>query len=169
MTMYTSSSSPSKNELDVNIASYSLKYTKNKVTLYQYVFDVHRFCQWMGKSPDDVIRKVIFKDKTINSYSKAVDSFIWDLQAKELSPTTINNLIKGVKDLFKVNGFTLTLPCQLPKHVKFNDRAPTPEELSSVMEIANPKEKTVISILTLSTIRIRTRAKMTYNHVQKDL
>jgi integrase len=74
-----------------------------------------------------------------------------------------------VKNLFRVNDLTLTLPYRLPKYVKYSDRAPTPEELSKVMEIANIKEKTVVSILALSGVRIGTLAKLTYGHIRSDL
>jgi len=160
-----------ENESILNIASYLLKYTKSKskATLYQYVFGVYRFCRWLGKAPDEVIREVMFKEKTIDDYIKTIDSFVGDLQAEGLAPGTINNHVKGMKTLFRVNGITLALLYRLPKYTKYSDRAPTPEELTSIMEIANVKEKTVISILALSGVRIGTLVKLTYGHVRKDL
>jgi site-specific recombinase XerD len=44
-----------------------------------------------------------------------------------------------------------------------------PEELSKVIEIANIKEKTVVSMLALSGLRIGTLVKLNYGHVRKDL
>jgi integrase len=160
-----------ENESILNLASYLLKYTrsKSKATLYQYVFGVHRFCRWLGKSPDDIVKNVLFKEKMVEDYVGIIDSFIGDLQAEDLAPGTINNHVKGVKALFRVNGVALSLPYRLPKHTKFSDRAPTPEELSKVIDMANIKEKTVISILALSAIRIGTLVKLTYGHVKQDL
>ncbi|MDQ1280830.1 MAG: Site-specific integrase [Thermoproteota archaeon] len=160
-----------ENESVVNIASYLLKYTKSKskATLYQYVFGVYRFCRWIKKTPDTIVKDVLFKEKTIDEYVKAIDSFVGDLQAEGLAPGTINNHVKGVKTLFRVNGLVLTLPYRLPKHTKYSDRAPTPEELSRTMEIANVKDKVIISILALSGMRIGTLARLTYGHVRRDL
>lgn len=160
-----------ENESILNIASYLLKYTKckSKATLYQYVFGVYRFSKWIGKSPDEIIREVIFKEKAVEDYVGIVDSFVGDLQAEDLAPGTISNHVKGVKTLFRVNGVALTLPYKLPRYTRFSDRAPTPEELSRVMEISDIKEKTVISILALSGMRIGTLVKLTYGHVRKDL
>jgi len=148
-----------------------LKYTKSKskAALYQYVFGIYRFCQWIKKSPDAIIEDVLFNVKAVDDYIKRIDSFVGDLQADSLAPGTINNYVKGVKALFKTNGITLTLLYRLPKNVKFSDRAPTPEELSKVMEIANVKEKTVVSMLALSGLRIGTLVKLTYGHVRTDL
>jgi integrase len=160
-----------QNESIINVASYMLKYTKSKskATLYQYVFSIYRFCQWIKKSPDDIIKEVLFKKKVVDGYVKAIDSFVGDLQADNKAPGTIYNYVKGVKALFKINGVTLTLPFRLQKNVKFSDRAPTAEELSKVIEIANIKEKTVVSMLALSGLRIGTLVKLTYGHVRKDL
>ena len=74
-----------------------------------------------------------------------------------------------MKALFRVNGLALILPYRLPKHTKFSDRAPTAEEMSKVMDIANIKEKVMIGILALSGMRIGTLAKLTYGHVRRDL
>jgi integrase len=160
-----------ENESILNVASYLLKYTKSQspATLYQYVFGVHRFCRWIDKSPDEIIREIQHGKEAGNDYVKAIDAFIGDLQAENLAAGTINNHVKGVKTLFRVNDIPLALPYRLPKHVKFSDRAPTPEELSRVIDVANIKEKTIVSLLALSGMRIGTLAKLTYNHVRPDL
>jgi len=160
-----------ENESVQNTASYLLKYTKSqsKATLYQYVFGVHRFCQWLGKSPDYIIRAVKSNEKTIDDYINIIDSFIGDLRAEKLESGTINNHVKGIKALFKANGLTLVLPYRIPKYVRYSDRAPTPEELSRVIDMATVKEKAVVSILALSGLRIGTLSRLTYGHVRKDL
>ncbi len=160
-----------ENESVQNVASYILKYTKSKskATLYQYVFGVYRFCQWLGKSPDDIIGEVKGNEKTIDDYINAVDAFNGDLQAEDLASGTNNNYVKGVKALFRTNGSTLVLPYRIPKYVKFTDRAPKPEELLKIIEIVPIKGKTVVSILALSGVRIGTLVKLTYRHVKQDL
>jgi integrase len=160
-----------ENQSVQKLASHLLKYTrsKSKATLYQYVFGVSRFCRWIGKSPDGIIGEMRSGEKTIDDYISIIDSFNGDLQAQDLASGTINNHVKGVKALFRTNGLTLVLPFRIPKCVRYSDRAPTPEELSKMMEIASIKGKTTVSILALSGIRIGTLAKLTYGHVRQDL
>jgi integrase len=160
-----------ENESVQNVASYLLKYTKSqsKATLYQYVFGIHRFCQWLDKTPDNIIRNVRNNEQTIDDYISLVDAFIGDLRAETLETGTINNHVKGIKALFKANGLTLVLPFRLPKYVKYNSRAPTPEELTRIIDIANIKGKAVVSILALSGLRIGTLTRLTYGHVKEDL
>jgi integrase len=159
-----------ESESVVKLASYLLKYTTgSKPTLYQYVFGVHRFCNWRGKSPDEIIKDVQSDSTIIDEYVRDIDNFIGDLQAEEKAPGTINNHVKGVKALFRASGITLTLPHRVPKRVIYPDRAPTPEELTRMMDIAGLREKVIVSILALSGVRVGTLVKLQYSHVKHDL
>lgn len=72
------------------------------------------------------------------------------MKACRLASSTIGNYVKGVKALYKQNGLVLNLPFTFTKRRKYPDRSPKPEELQKVIEIANIREKVIISILALS-------------------
>ena len=159
-----------ENESIIELASYLLKYTTgSRYTLYQYVFGVRRFGGWMNEKPDDMIREALMDNRVVDRYVRKIDDFVGDLQAEGLAPGTINNHVKGVKALFRVSGVKLELPYRVPKKVKFPDRAPTPDELAKVIDIADIREKVIISTLALSGVRIGTLVKLQYHHVRKDL
>jgi len=159
-----------ENESVLKLASYLLKYTTgSKHTLYQYVFGVHRFCSWMGNSPDEVVRTSMTNKEAVNRYVLKIDDFIGDLQAENLAPGTINNHVKGVKALFRISGINLTLPFRVPKSIRFPDRSPTPEELTRMIDMADLRDKVVVSLLALSGVRIGTLVKLQYRHVKHDL
>jgi len=159
-----------KNESIIKLASYLLKYTTgSKYTLYQYVFGVHRFSKWITKKPDDMVREALIDKRAADKYIRKIDDFIGDLQAEGLAPGTINNHVKGVKALFRINGVNLELPYRVPKKVMYPDRAPTPEELAKVIDMADIREKVIVSLLALSGVRIGTLVKLQYRHVKKDL
>lgn len=159
-----------QNESIIKMASYLLKYTTgSNYTLYQYVFGVHRFSKWLGKNPDEMVKESLLDKKTIGRFIEAIDDFVGDMQAEGLAPGTINNHVKGVKALFRVNGVTIILPYRLPKKVKYHDRSPIPEELSKIIDLAAVREKVIISMLALSGIRIGTLVKLQYRHVRRDL
>jgi len=159
-----------ENKSTVKLASYLLKYTTgSKHTLYQYIFGIYRFCKWINKSPDELIREASTGKTGIDKYVLKIDDFIGDLQAEELAPGTINNHVKGVKMLFKVNGVALTLPYRIPKSIRYPDRSPTPEELTRVIDIADLREKVIACLLALSGVRIGTLVKLQYRHVKHDL
>jgi len=60
-------------------------------------------------------------------------------------------------------------PYRVPKKVKYPDRAPTPEELAKIVDIADIREKVIVSLLALSGVRIGTLEKLQYRHVKEDL
>ena len=159
-----------ENKSVVKLASYLLKYTTgSKHTLYQYVFGIYRFCRWINKAPDEMVREALTGKTAVDQFVLKIDDFIGDLQAEGLAPGTINNHVKGVKMLFKVNGVALTLPYRVPKNIRYPDRSPTPEELARVIDIADLREKVIVSLLALSGVRIGTLVKLQYRHVKHDL
>jgi integrase len=159
-----------ENESLLKVASYLLNYTiGSHATLYQYVFGVHRFCRWLGKSPDDIIREAILDKTKIDAYLQRIEEFTGDLRAEDLAPGTINNHVKGVKALFRANGVNLVLPHRLTKRVKYPDRAPTPEEVTRIIDLADIRSKVIVSMMALGGFRVGTLVKLQYRHVKKEI
>ena len=159
-----------ENESILKLAAYLLRHTTgSKATLYQYVFGIYRFSKWIAKSPDDIVRESLIDKKILEQYVASLDDFVGDLQAEALAPGTIVNHVKGVKALYRTNGIEIVLPYRLPRRVKYNDRAPTPEELTKIMDIADIREKVAISLLALGGFRLGTLVSLRYRHVKKDL
>jgi integrase len=98
-----------------------------------------------------------------------LDDFVANLQAENLAPGSVSNHVKGVKALFRCNGLKLELPYSLPKRSVYEDRAPTPEELQHLLDIADLRERTIITMLALGGFRIGTLVKLRYSHVKRDL
>jgi integrase len=98
-----------------------------------------------------------------------LDDFVANLQAENLAPGTVSNHVKGVKALFRSSGLKLELPYSLSKRSIYEDRAPTPEELQKILDIANLRERVIITLLALGGFRIGSLAKLQYRHVKRDL
>lgn len=159
-----------ENESVLKVASYLLNYTiGSHATLCQYVFGVNRFCRWLGKDPDDIIREAILDKTEIDAYLRRIEEFVGDLRAEDLAPGTINNHVKGVKALFRANGVNLVLPYRLTKRVKYPDRVPTPEEVTRIIDLADIKGKVIVSMMALGGFRVSTLVKLQYRHVKKEI
>ena len=105
----------------------------------------------------------------LSQTSRILDDFVANLQAENLAPGTVSNHVKGVKALFRCNGLKLELPYSLSKRSVYEDRAPTPEELQKMLELADLRERVVITLLALGGFRIGTLSKLQYRHVKRDL
>jgi integrase len=101
--------------------------------------------------------------------ARALDDYIDDLQSEEYSPGHISNCVKAVKTLFRINGLNLCLPYKLHKYVVTKDRAPTPEELSRLIDIADIRGKLIVATLAQAGFRIGTLCKLRYRHIKEDL
>ncbi len=58
------------------------------------------------------------------------------------------------------NSVKIAFPYRLPKRIKYHDRASTQEELGKMIDLANIREKVIISILALTGLRIGTLIKL---------
>jgi len=162
------------NNSTLELAKHLLRHrTGSTATLYQYIYGVHRFCRWMNAQPDQLIKSCQDPEgdpdpKALAKYSRLLDDFVGNLQAESLAPGTVSNHVKGVKALFRVNQLKLELPYSLSKRAVYSDRAPTPEELQHLIDIADLRLKVIVSMLALAGFRIGTLVKLQYRHVKRD-
>jgi integrase len=102
-------------------------------------------------------------------YSRLLDDFVGELQAENLAPGTVSNHVKGVKALFRASHLKLELAYSLSKRGIYKDRAPTPEEIAHIIDMADIRLKVIISMLALGGFRSGTLVKLQYRHVKHDL
>jgi integrase len=70
---------------------------------------------------------------------------------------------------YRVNGVDIKLPYPLPRRTVKRDRAPKPEELQRLLDVADLREKLIISMLALGGFREGTLVRLRYSHVAEDL
>jgi site-specific recombinase XerD len=159
----------------IELAKHLLRHrTGSPATLYQYMYGVHRFSLWTNTQPDQLVKACQDEDgdpkpKALSQTSRMLDDFVANLQAENLAPGTVSNHVKGVKALFRSNGLKLELPYSLSKRTVYEDRAPTPEELQKILDIADLRERVIITLLALGGFRIGTLTELQYRHVKRDL
>jgi site-specific recombinase XerD len=163
------------NASTIELAKHLLRHrTGSPATLYQYIYGVHRFSLWTNTQPDQLIKTCQDEDgdpksKALAQTSRMLDDFVANLQAENLAPGTVSNHVKGVKALFRASNLKLELPYSLSKRSVYEDRAPTPEELQRILDIADLRERVIITMLALGGFRIGTLVKLQYRHVKRDL
>jgi hypothetical protein len=159
----------------IELAKYLLRYRSgSKATLQLYAYCVMRFCNWLNTSPDQLLHNCKDQDgdpdlKAIAKYNKLLGDYVGELQAEEIVPGAVKSYIKGVKSLCRCNGVRLELPYELPSRTVYKTRAPTPEELQKLLEIADLREKVIILMFATGGFREGTLSKLKYRHVKHDL
>jgi len=101
--------------------------------------------------------------------SKRLEEYLGCLQADGLSPGTLVNYSKSIKTFYRVNKVRVDLPYALRNRRVFKDRAPTAEEIQRLMDVADLRQKVMISALALGAFRESTLCRLKYRHVKNDL
>lgn len=98
-----------------------------------------------------------------------LEDYIAELQDEGLSPGRVHCYAKHIRTFYRVNGVKIELTEPLSRRVTYKDRSPTPEELTRVLEIADLREKVIVSMLALGAFREETLARLQYRHVRGDV
>lgn len=148
--------------------------TQSKSTLYRYVYEVFRFCNFLHVEPDDLILSLLGSDgnpipKQVKWIRKQIEAWMDELIAEDYAPKSIKLAIDAIKTWLWVNEIDVGKIALPVAYTRYPTRAPTPEELQRLIEVADLREKAMVSILALSGLRIGTLISLKYKHVKPDL
>ena len=135
---------------------------------------MQKYSAWLGYAPDLIIQDIktvgnIPDPARIQNHNGYLNDYLAELQDQGLKPGAVNNYIKSVKTFYRVNGAKVDLSEPLTRRVTYKDRAPKPEELSMLLDLANLRAKVIMSSLALGAFREDTFSKLKYRHVREDL
>jgi len=164
-----------KNLSTMEIARHLLfNKTGSPLTLYAYINELSCFCGWMKAEPDQLMNRCRDRNRDANpkamaKMARSLDEYIDYLQARGLSPSGIRSRLKNITNIFRINGIGLKLPYGLTAQNWYEERAPTREELQKILDLADLRERVVITILAVTGLRVGTLLKLQYRHVKNDL
>ncbi len=164
-----------ENKTVIKMARHFLRHCSGSLrSCCTYTVNVHKYSAWLGYSPDIIIQDIkpvgSIPDPTrVQNHAGYLNDYLAELQDEGLKPGGVNNYIKAVRTFYRVNGAKIDLTEPLSRRVTYKDRAPKPEELQKLLDIAGLREKFVISAFALGGFREETFSKLTYRHVREDL
>jgi site-specific recombinase XerD len=163
------------NQSIIRMARHFLRhYSGSLHSCCAYTAKVQKYSSWLGYSPDLIIQDVkpignIPDPLRVQNHTGYLNDYLAELQDEGLKPGAVNNCIKSVKTFYRVNGVKIELSEPLSRRVVYKDRAPTPEELSKILDIADLREKVIVTMLALGAFREETFSKLQYRHVREDV
>jgi len=149
-------------------------YSKSRSSVEAYISVVKQFCEFLGKGPDEVISLCFSNNKRENSKNikkleEKAEEFLTEQEVRGLTRTTVVVNSAKLKTFFLANGIRINLGKRKGPRVTFKDRAPKPEEVQKLIDIAPLREKVIIAMLTTGGFRIGTLLKLKYKDVKEDL
>jgi site-specific recombinase XerD len=163
------------NESLLKMARQFLRHRSgSKQSCITYTAQVHKYSTWLGYSPDLIIADLkpvgaIADPSRVQNHCGYLSEYLSELQDDGLKPGSVNNCIKAVKTFYRINGAEIKLSEPLSRKVVYKDRAPTPEELTAILELGDVREKFIIAAFALGGFREECFSKLTYRHVKDDL
>ena len=164
-----------ENSSTLKLAEYLYRRrSKSSKTLQLYAYFIMRFSEWIGMAPDKLIQSCfnnegLRDERAIAEAEKNIDLWLGELESFGLTSKTLNLARASIKTFYEVNRVDLKIPKLGRSTITYHDRAPTPEELQKIIEIADLRGKVIVSMLALGGFRIGTLAKLKYRHVKHDL
>ena len=143
-------------------------------TAYQYVWSIEQYCQWREATPDQLVKQCLTPEgqedyKALDLEAKRLDDYIGYLQHMGYSPGHVLNIVKAIKALFRENSCTLKPRHTPKKRTVTKDRAPRPEEIARLVDVADLRGKVIVTMMVLGGFREGTLCKLRYRHVKEDL
>ena len=165
-----------ENASTMEVAKHLLFHrTGSQCTLHAYIYAVYRYCGWLKARPDQLVNDCKDQDevpipKAVVEAGRQLDDFIADLLSQNISRSTVGRYLTNVKTFYRINGVKLGIPYySFPTWSTYDDRAPTREELQKMLEVADLRERVIISMLAVGGLRVGTLARLQYRHVKTDL
>jgi integrase len=163
-----------ENKSILKLAKYlSRNRSGSRQTAQQYIYLTARYASFNNLAPDELINHCLIEgvidQKAVAQETQRLDDYVGELKARNLAPKTISDQVKAIKVFYMVNSVSISLPYRLSNQRINKDRAPTPEELQHLIDIADLRDKVIVSMLALGGFRIGTLAKLQYGHVKRDL
>lgn len=159
----------------MRLAGYLRRYrTSSPSTLYTYAGEIKRFCAWVGRSPDELVASALDGEgvqdpRRVKELTQLLEEYVGELRARGRTPHGIGTAVNALRTLLRMSGVELPRILTPQRRVVFEDRAPRPEELQRMMEVADLRGKVIISMLALGGFRLGTLARLRYRHVKLDL
>jgi site-specific recombinase XerD len=164
------------NKTIVKLASHFLRNCSHShESCIVYVAQMKKYAEWMGHSPDEIIADVKPTEDSdpnpqqLKIHTENLKAYLAYLQDRGLTPGAVNNYIKAVKTFYRVNDVKIEVKAPRGKQVVYKDRAPKPEELAKLLDIANLRQKVIVTMLAHGGFREGTLAQLQYRHVKRDL
>ncbi len=159
-----------ENKSLVELARHFLrKYSGSVQSLYAYSNTVSQYAQRWETSPDQIIADAKKSRRRIMEHQKAIEDFIADLQDAGRSPGRLHGVAKQLRSWYRVNGVEIKLSTVPRPKVTYKDRSPSQQEVASLLDAGDLREKCVISLLCLGGFREETLSLLRYRHVKEDL
>jgi len=151
------------------IDNVAYSHSKSENTEREYRFNLNRFCEFVGKTPEQILEEYeVSTDREFRrKYARYVRALISQLMNKGYSPSTVVNSATTVKSFFKYNDLPLGHVPVGRRRVVFHNRDITAEEIAEILKVSRPRDRAFYCMMAQSGLRPDTLCKLKLKHIEE--
>ena len=145
--------------------AYSHSKSKNTEDIYKRMLG--RFCQFVGKSPEQILEEYENMDdkRFRRKYAQYLRALISQRIREGYAVNSIRNEVQAVRSFFKYNDLPLAHVPLGRKRVTFHNRDMTRDEIVKLLEISRPRDRAFFCMMAQTGLRPKTLCELRLKNI----
>lgn len=165
----------------INLATHLLRAgSGSQASLYGYCNDVHIYVRRFKLREESADRLILDVRRSVrgrvqvdsdrlDTAKESLARVLAEMQDRGLAPDRLKGFARHIRTFYRVNDIELPKPKTIPRgRVVNKDRAPTQQEMQTLLDLGDPRERVILSMLGLGGFREATLARLQYHHIKQD-
>jgi len=152
------------------IDSVAYSHTKNEGTAYKYRLDLRSFCDFIGKTAQQIVEEYEgMTDRQFRrKYASLIRGFIGHLTREGYATGSIKVKVAAIQSFFKYTDLPLGhIPVARGK-VTHHNRDITKDEIINILNICHPRDRAFFCMAAQTGLRPHTICQLRLKHIQPD-
>lgn len=150
------------------IDNVAYSHSKSESTEYQYRYYLNLFCDFIGKTPQQILDDYEgMRDRDFRrKYARYVRALVSKLLKEGYAPHSIRNQVSAIQSFFKYNDLPLGhVPIGRNKII-YHNRDITKEEIQQILQVSRVRDQAFFCMMVQSGLRPDTLCSLRLKHVE---
>jgi len=152
------------------ISNVAYNHSPSRSTAYQFERDLGMFCQFIGKTPEQILAEYESKDTDERlfkrRYAQLLQAWISSMNDGTITMATVGNRVTAVKSFFMYNDLPLGFLPRGNRAVTYHNRDIGKPEIQAVLAASKPRERAFFSFMAQSGLRPETICMLQFKDLE---
>lgn len=152
------------------IDNVAYSHSKSKNTEYKYKHYLKAFCEYVGKTPEQILEE--YENTTDRrfrrKYAQCLKALISQQIKEGYAPTSIRSMVGSIKSFFKYSDLPLGHVPMGRKTILYHNRDITKEEIGIILETSDPRDRAFFCMMGQTGLRPDTLCSLRLKHIEPE-
>ena len=152
----------------INNVAYS--HSKSKNTEYKYKHYLKAFCEYIDKTPDQILEE--YENTSDRQFRRKYAQYLRALISQQIkegyAPTSIRSMVGSIKSFFRYSDLPLGHVPMGRETIIYHNRDISKEEVVNILEISRPRDKAFFCMMAQSGLRPDTLCSLRKKHIEPE-